>query len=677
MAKISFAGWKDPVRRPRYIIWTGVAVLVIAVFAILALGATSTYWFCASICHKVQDDSIIAYNRSSHSQISCMSCHEPVNADPVTFILAKAEALGELYLTALNKYELPLNAESHYSLELESRQCTQCHSENRIITPTQGVIIDHDVHAEKEVQCTYCHNRIAHREDFELTLKNPDGSPSHKHDDFMSMTACFRCHSQGEDGLERPLEAAGTCSLCHPSNFQLKPASHFEQDFYPKGHAELAAEVQTETAEARKEAEAEGEGEGGEEPLGMQLPTVAEVNYCETCHNKETFCNGCHGMEMPHPAEFLEPASPTDPAGHPEVSKKAPDKCEMCHQVKKTDFCNKCHHGTYVSWDYKSAPPWINQHATAVNKTGIAPCTQKCHTTTFCSDCHTKLKPIPTSHKQKTWLHNKTTVTVPGQAAAKPTALHATNALNDMETCTVCHGNKDANAKFCKACHKLETPHPEQFKEFHSKTGKSNPAVCLNCHRFTEICSNCHHIGSSLRAPWMNIHGASVAKNGAAGCIEKCHQKKDCVACHTSRKVVPASHKTKDFVKRTKPDVPAKHTTQYEQNSDACTYCHGDGGPNAKFCKSCHKLDMPHPIDENNKQKFPHKDQLNKGAYKKVQCTNCHTQYFCDSCHHEGASAKQPWRTYHPTVVKKNGAEPCFECHAETFCSYCHVRLNK
>ncbi|MDZ4179471.1 MAG: NapC/NirT family cytochrome c, partial [Coriobacteriia bacterium] len=85
MAKISLDGFKDPVRRPRYIIWTGAAVLLMAAVVIVALGVTSTYWFCAEGCHKVQDDTILAYDRSSHAEVSCMACHMPVNADPVTF----------------------------------------------------------------------------------------------------------------------------------------------------------------------------------------------------------------------------------------------------------------------------------------------------------------------------------------------------------------------------------------------------------------------------------------------------------------------------------------------------------------------------------------------------------------------------------------------------------------
>ena len=69
---------------------------MIAAVMIPVLGVTSTRWFCAEGCHKVQDDTIIAYQHSSHSKISCMACHMPVNANPVIFLLHKAEALGEL-----------------------------------------------------------------------------------------------------------------------------------------------------------------------------------------------------------------------------------------------------------------------------------------------------------------------------------------------------------------------------------------------------------------------------------------------------------------------------------------------------------------------------------------------------------------------------------------------------
>ena len=57
---------------------------------------------------------------------------------------------------------------------MASSQCTQCHNlETRNITPSKGIKIDHAPHAEVNAACPVCHNRVAHVEDFELTLTDP------------------------------------------------------------------------------------------------------------------------------------------------------------------------------------------------------------------------------------------------------------------------------------------------------------------------------------------------------------------------------------------------------------------------------------------------------------------------------------------------------------------------
>jgi hypothetical protein len=338
----SLAGFKDPSRRPRYLIWTAVAVLVVAAFMVTALGVTSSYWFCANGCHKVQDDTIIAFDRSSHAEISCMACHMPVNADPVTFMLHKMEALGELYLTVTDTYELPLNPHSHVAEEMPSGQCTQCHGPNRDYTANDDIIIDHAVHAENDVTCTTCHNRVAHPEDFELTLAG-----NTKHEDFMHMEACFRCHNLAEDA-----KAPGDCSACHPEEFELVPESHEATNFYnlggeSSGHADLKIE---------------------------------EPGYCGICHTEDVFCVDCHGIVMPHPADFKE--------NHGEAGRTSPDVCKNCHargEVASSagfEFCNSCHHPAG-----DPAKPWLPQHFVAVDQSGPEACFA-CHTPTYCAECH-------------------------------------------------------------------------------------------------------------------------------------------------------------------------------------------------------------------------------------------------------------------------------------------------
>jgi len=350
MAKFSLAGFKDPARRPRYTIWAGVVVLLVIVVMVLALGVTSSRWFCSEGCHKVQDDTIISYSHSSHSRVSCLACHMPANSDPVTFLFHKVESLGELYLTVSNKYELPLNKGDRLALDktkMASAQCTQCHNlATRVVNPSPGIIISHDVHAKNGIQCTMCHNRVAHNEDFALTLPG-----NRKHVDFMKMQACFRCHTLTPGSrTDLGLTATGKCSACHTADFALKPPNHADSAFYPKGHAKLA---------------------------------TSDPKYCTMCHVRQAFCDKCHGLPMPHPADFIKTHGP--------LGKSKPQMCLRCHGTKAGgfEFCNACHHR-----QGDPNKPWIPQHSAVVKANGASSCLgdgspgQGCHNPVFCSNCH-------------------------------------------------------------------------------------------------------------------------------------------------------------------------------------------------------------------------------------------------------------------------------------------------
>ena len=83
---------------------------------------------------------------------------------------------------------------------------------------------------------------------------------------------------------------------------------------------------------------------------------------------------------------------------------------------------------------------------------------------------------------------------------------------------------------------------------------------------------------------------------------------------------------------------------------------------------------MPHPTDF----KDTHAQSFQDGDLTKPVCETCHVEYFCDSCHHEGALSNQDWTTQrHPAIVRESGAEPCFECHDPTICARCHVGLSR
>jgi len=591
----------------------------------------------------------------------------PVGADPITYVLHKMEALGEAYLTITDKFELPLNHGSHLALShyMPTGQCTQCHNmENRVVTPSDGIIIDHAIHDENEVACTWCHNRIAHPEDFELTLTDPaTGEPNTKHDDFMGMTACFRCH-----GLEADAEAPGACSKCHPAGFELKPPNHFAAGFYPRGHADMALEEvglagdddhgEEEIHETTEAEEVHEEAVDTHDEPGLALPAVSEINYCSTCHLLDVFCMNCHGMEIPHPEDFKTEK-------HPQVVAASYDKCVLCHNPEETFFCDDCHHGTKVAWDFDTAEPWTTQHAKNVSSGGVAICLEACHEVKFCSDCHTAMSPYPSSHKQADWLR---------RASFEARAVHAETAKSEITGCEVCHGEGGTESKFCKSCHVFEIPHPDEFRERHAKTGRDNAVACANCHTFPELCSNCHHAGASEKTPWANVHPQAIIDGGVEPCLA-CHEKAYCVDCHTTLSAVPVSHKPGDWTYRATEDG-AKHPAAYDASADSCTYCHGDGGAAAKFCMSCHKVEMPHPSDFGTEDDGGiHQAGFQDGSLKRATCDTCHQVTLCNGCHHTDATGAKPWQYEHPDVVKADGADGCFDCHEPTSCAYCHVRL--
>jgi hypothetical protein len=373
---------------------------------------------------------------------------------------------------------------------------------------------------------------------------------------------------------------------------------------------------------------------------------------------------------------FLKPGDIKNPEGHPAMSKKEDlaEKCVMCHgEEDKTQFCTTCHHGAESNWTFDAKVDWTaKQHASAVETTGVGVCTAVCHTTKFCVDCHSLTGVIPSSHDVANFTYAKTpAMTIFGKEPAKATAGHALQALKSTESCEVCHGDGGINAAFCKNCHGMDMPHEDQFKKLHSA---SNINTCRTCHGFNEVCSSCHHIGATATSDWMSIHGQMTNKHGSDTCVGLCHEQKDCVDCHQSRNIVPASHDASDFV------GGGAHVTAFKADAGNCLFCHpGDAATlaNSKFCKGCHGLDMPHPGGAG-AEGFAHSKQLADGTYKKATCMNCHAQRFCDACHHPQSVANKPWYTYHAVIASEGAnARDCYKCHQETYCAYCHVRVQR
>ncbi|MDT8434640.1 MAG: cytochrome c3 family protein [Anaerosomatales bacterium] len=389
------SGFADPLRRPRYLVWSGVGVIVLLTVMMASLAGTSTRWFCNEVCHVVHYDNARQYEASTHSRISCLACHIPVNLDGLRFTAEKAEKLPDVWHVLSDSFHLPMNEASRIALTMPEGQCTQCHNlATREPTPTDGILIDHAVHSEAEIPCAICHNRVAHPEIFDLTLPGNE-----KHEDFMTMTACFRCHTL-TDSSPGEFTAPGACSACHTPGFELMPGSHREDGFYTEygdssGHARMAAAEESTTAAAGEFWAEAGPKIREKRPMLLSrilriphgeltdLPPAGVVNECSTCHVMSVFCEGCHGVEMPHPASFT--------AEHAALGDADPEMCARCHNktgdaALNDTACDQCHH---PAGDPRVA--WISEHDEAARATDdIRTDCYRCHEELFCSVCHVR-----------------------------------------------------------------------------------------------------------------------------------------------------------------------------------------------------------------------------------------------------------------------------------------------
>ncbi len=388
--------FRDPQTRPRAIIWTLSVLVALVLLVVASLAITSTRWFCNEVCHTVHLDNARQYAASSHSEVSCLACHIPPELDGARFVLEKAEKLSDVWAVLTDSFEMPLNPGSHIALTMPTNQCTQCHNlETRDVSPGDGIRINHLAHEVAELNCAVCHNRVAHPEIYDLELPGNE-----KHEDFMTMSACFRCHTlTGES--PGAYEATGDCAACHTPEFELRPPSHSEAGFYTErgesaGHAELAREEASATAEALAQWEDSAEEFRAKEPKLVSrliriphgelidVPPVGTINDCETCHVTAEFCVACHGMEIPHPADFVD--------GHAQTGAADPIACATCHNTSGDPgnderVCDQCHHD-----QGDPAQQWFPQHPGVVKEQGAEECFA-CHQELFCSSCHVRGEP--------------------------------------------------------------------------------------------------------------------------------------------------------------------------------------------------------------------------------------------------------------------------------------------
>ena len=236
--------------------------------------------------------------------------------------------------------------------------CANCH--DSLDAPLKWrqdmkLVFSHPAHFAKGIRCEACHQEFPHK----------PGKTLH-----VPVETCFMCHGtlHGQQGVM----AATTCSTCHTSDVAKLTPDHLNSSWvFVQGETLAAHAVR-----------------GKADPL-----------YCKMCH-EATFCQSCHKIDMPHPADWLkvhgagvksdsadcimchqngEPGTPGSPAKL--VSLEKPAAAATPSAVSLT-FCNDCHHKAFPK-----LPDWGMEHKVVVLKSGAEQCFA-CHQPTFCDACH-------------------------------------------------------------------------------------------------------------------------------------------------------------------------------------------------------------------------------------------------------------------------------------------------
>jgi len=299
-------------------------VLVVLVVAFDAITASPR--LCGS-CHEMKPRAH-AWERSAHAGVQCWECHQqprPWYAYPMRLVDRTRLLARDIGAHRSRDTTAPVDSRVPGTAPMKDEVCLQCHAANRKATSGFRIKINHVEHAKRNGSCVSCHVRTAHPlED----RSNP----------LTLMSQCFTCH-----GTQAQPDASAACSLCHPSGYKLLPGSHEDEQAWKQQHASTAK---------------------------------SDPKQCEMCHD-QSFCDDCHGLEMPHPEDWSKGED-----GHAAVAETNRTICSKCH-TEKPDLCSMCHHRAYDP----AIGSWVKQHYIEVQTDGAQYC-MECHAPSYCVSCH-------------------------------------------------------------------------------------------------------------------------------------------------------------------------------------------------------------------------------------------------------------------------------------------------
>lgn len=302
--------------RLRLWVWSAAAVVVALVVVGLAPLVPASGKLCGR-CHAVSA-AVRAWESDVHAGASCYACH------------ARPGVLGALQASGSG---LSRVMGTERTRSTESGSCLHCHeSLRRGVVETASVRVRHSDLIAAGMDCLVCHPQVGHdrqSDKVKAVAAAPEESEraSRPTSERSVMGRCLLCH----DGDRAPAE----CDTCHLGST-----------------LDRATEVDRE------------------------MPALTHAD-CGGCHSQKLAlrCRDCHGLDMPHPADFLRE--------HARLSSQDPEVCVRCHESASPTAACACHLPGERHGDLSA---WFARHSTAALEMWPGGC--RCHSTTDCAFCH-------------------------------------------------------------------------------------------------------------------------------------------------------------------------------------------------------------------------------------------------------------------------------------------------
>lgn len=237
---------------------------------------------------------------------------------------------------------------------------------------------------------------------------------------------------------------------------------------------------------------------------------------CADCHKADAatitpsldVCATCHDKDFAKSVKFpglKTHNSPRWAIKHTVEAKSKSANCGACHEQS---FCSDCHKSGFAGEQGKLGGRAVDVHRTEFNVTHplAAKADQQlcksCHTTKYCSDCHTKFQPeeLQVLSHRKGW----------SNIESSPGVKHSV--VSTLQ---------------CQTCHVNSVLPAHEWSGTHAKEARRSLATCQTCHADGQTCMKCHSATSGLR---INPHPEDWSKMKSN--LQKASGGKTCRKCH-------------------------------------------------------------------------------------------------------------------------------------------------